>query len=76
MHVPDATSYTVERILTELKTVVCVVLPDELDEEAALKVLEDHDVAVLVLENVTDADYVWSCDLFESDQFVIKRLLL
>ena len=64
VHVSDATGHTVKRILAELKAVVLMMLPNELDEEAALEVLEHHNEFVLVLENVANADYVGTGDLF------------
>ena len=67
MHISDAAGHTVKRILAEFKAIVLMMLPDELDEEAALEVLEHNNEGVLVLENVANADYVWTCDLFESD---------
>ena len=67
MHVSDAAGHTVKRILAELKAVVLMMLPNELDEEAALEVLEHHNEVVLVLKNIANADYVGTGDLFESD---------
>ena len=74
MHVSDTAGHTVKCILTELKAVSLVMLPNELDEEATLEVLKHHDEGVLELKNVTESDYVRTCDLFESDQLVIERL--
>ena len=49
-------------------------LSNEFGEWATSEVLKDHDEVVLELEDFTDVNYVWTCDLLERNQLVVEIL--